>query len=67
MVIRGVDELDALALRLGVNSGLGEDRGATERVAVVLYSGTTGSPKGAALTHRALSASLAGWRPRPGC
>ena len=59
VVIRGVDELDALALRLGVNSGLGEDRGATERVAALFYtSGTTGSPKGAALTHRALVGEL---------
>ena len=59
LVIRGVDELDALAERLGVAAGLGEDRGADERVAALFYtSGTTGSPKGAALTHRALVGEL---------
>ena len=67
LVIRGVDELDVLAEHLGVSAGLGEDRGADERVAALFYtSGTTGSPKGAALTHRALVGELSRLAALPG-
>ena len=59
LVLREPDELDRLAERTGVTAGLGRDRGADLTVAALFYtSGTTGSPKGAALTHRALVGEL---------